>query len=81
MATPKKTGRMAQRRQRLEELAFAYDNQGEHEQAETYRRQSATILDELRAAGVCVRCGRRLKTVGADFGPECVRSTEAKRHG
>jgi hypothetical protein len=81
MAALLKTGRLAQRRQRLEDLAVSYDNRSEHEQAELYRQQAATILDQLRAAGVCIRCGRTLKTSNVDYGPECVRSTEAKRRG
>ena len=78
---PKKEafGRLAKRRKKLLVLAGRYLDEGDFDTSAHYIAMAAEIEARLRAAKVCIACGRPIKnpdSLESGFGPECTAKLE-----
>ena len=67
-------GKKAKRRAKAQEMAGNYAIRGDKETADYWWGIAERIEEQLREAGVCVKCGRPLKneeSVELGLGPEC----------
>lgn len=81
MADKKKTGfgRLAKRRVKTLKLSVRYRDDGDLATADRYVELAAEMERRLRAARVCIACGRPLKneeSLLTGLGPECTAKIE-----